>query len=275
VKNGRVTLDHITIDHVGATANGVTENDENSNFAITNSSFKNIKSTPSQKYAISVYASSFVGIGAGNTFDASAIIELAGGTISATTSWENPGTTIAVTDDLSVDDPSNPTLTLGPGMTLKFSAGTVFDVSYSNPKNGKVIIAGSSPDGGGSSGRVVLTSVASSPTPGDWVGLYIWDGGSAQISYADISFAGSRNTASGDLVVEKGNSTSVISVDHSSFTNSLGYGIYVDCADMSSTPVTKLTLDSSNTYANNAKDTGKTGTEATNVGPGLNGAACQ
>ena len=269
VKTGRVVLDHMNIDHVGATADGILENDDASNFTISNSTFSNIKSSPAQKYAISVSAPSFAGIGSTNTFNGGAMIELAGGKVTSTTSWVNPGTDIAVTSNLGVDDTSGPVLTLGPGMKLKFAAGTSFDIRYSNPGHGSVIIAGAEPDGG-ASGRVVLTSLLSSPAAGDWVGLYVWSGGKAQISYADISYAGSYSSTPGDLVVEDGNSTSVISVDHSSFTHSMGYGVYVKCADMASTPLTKVTLDASNTYSNNANDTANAGTEATNVGPGLN-----
>jgi hypothetical protein len=259
VKANRVTLDRLTIDHVGPGSDGILEDGEASNFAITNSSFSNIPTTPSPRYAISVVAPSFAGIGAGNTFNGGAAIELAGGTIVLTTSWVDPGTTIAVTYDLSVDGLGSPVLTLGPGMTFKFDAN--LGLSVGPEKGGKLVVAGTAAK------RVVLTSLVAPPAPGDWVGVDVFDGSSAQLSYADISYGGGQG--GGNLILEGGNSTSKLAVDHSSFTYSLDYGIYLSCADATAPPVATVTLDPSNTYAHNAVDTANANDQAHNVGPGL------
>jgi hypothetical protein len=264
VKASRVTLAHLTIDHVGPGSDGILENGAASNFAITSSSFSNI---PTTRYAISVQAPSFAGIGAGNTFNGGAMIELAGGTVASTTSWSDPGTPIAVTtDNLSVAGPGSPVLTLGPGMTFKFDAGFAFDVGADT--GGKLVVAGTAAQ------RVVLTSLVAPPSPGDWFGIDVLSGSSAQLSYADISYGGSDLLNGGNLVLEDGNSTSKLVVDHSSFTYSLGYGIYLSCGDTTASPVSTVTLDPSNTYGHNAVDTTNANDRAHNVGPGLAGPDC-
>jgi hypothetical protein len=264
-----VTIDHVTIDHVGPDSDGILEWDFDSNFVITNSTFSNI---PDGQYAISVLAPSFAGIGAGNTFNGGAMIEIAGGTISSTTSWSDPGTAIAVTDGLWIEGSNSPVLTLGAGMTLMFAAANPplpFSVGYGGP--GSLVIAGTPAAGK----RVVLTSLAASPNQGDWVGIEVWADGSAHISYADISYAGSDSLGGGDLILENGNSTSQLVVDHSSFTYSLGYGIYLDCADPTvTTPQATVTLNAGITYTFNESDMTNSGDPTDNVGPGLNGPNC-
>ena len=260
VQANLVTLDHLTIGHVGPDSDGILEYDTNSNFIITNSIFNDI--APGQ-YAISVQAPSFAGIGTTNTFNGGAMIEVAGGTISTTTSWADPGTSIAVTSDtLFVEGPDNPVFTLGPGLTLAFDSLIEFDVGFSMP--GKLVVAGTP------SNHVVMTSLAAAPGQGDWVGVAIWENGTAQVSYADISYAGSDGSNGGDLILRSANTTAVLAADHSSFTYSQGYGIYLDCADPTVTQVATVTIDASNTYAHNDSDMTHVNDQALNVGPGLN-----
>jgi len=269
VSPSTVTIDHVTIDHVGADSDGILEWDNDSNFVITNSTFSNI---PDGQYAISSQASSFAGISAGNTFNGGAMIEIAGGTISSTASWVDPGTPVAVTGSLWLEGlgNDNPVLTIGAGMTLMLAATNPpveFSVGFGGA--GSLVIAGTPTK------RVTLTSLAPSPDLGDWVGVEVWGSGAAQISYADISYAGSDGVSGGgDLIVENGNSAAQIVVDHSSFTYSRGYGIYVDCAGPTVTPQTTVTLNAGITYAHNESDPTNTGDPSDNVGPGLNGPNC-
>jgi hypothetical protein len=259
VAPNRVTLDHLTIGHVGPDSDGILEYDRDSNFIITNSTFNDIAS---DRYAISVLAPSFAGIGSTNTFAGGAKIEVAGGTISTTTSWADPGTTIAVTSDtLFVEGPTNPVFTLGPGLTIAFDTLGEFAVGFAMP--GKLVIAGTA------SNHVVITSLAATPGQGDWIGVEVWENGSAQVSYADISYAGSDGSDGGDLILRSANTTAVLAVDHSSLTYSQGYGIYLDCADPTVTPVATVTIDASNTYAHNDSDMASVNDQAHNVGPGL------
>jgi len=264
-----VTIDHVTIDHVGPDSDGILEYDVDSNFVITNSTFSNI---PDGQYAISVQGASFAGIGANNTFNGGATIEIVGGIINSTASWVDPGTPVAVTGGLWLQgvELDNPVLTIGAGMKLMFAATNPpaeFSVGFAGPAT--LVIAGTS------SNRVSLTSLAATPDLGDWVGLEVWGGATARISYADISYAGSDGVSGGgDLILENGNSTAQIVVDHASFTYSRGYGIYLDCAGATVTPLSTVTLNAGITYAHNESDMTNTGLPGDNVGPGLTGPDC-
>jgi len=143
-----------------------------------------------------------------------------------------------------------------------------FSVGYSGPAG--LVIAGSS----GAGKRVAVTSLAASPDLGDWVGIEVWRNGSVQISYADISYAGSDGLGGGNLILENGNSAATIVVDHSSFTYSKGYGIYLDCADPAVTPQATVTLNAGITYAFNESDPTNAGNLSNNVGPGPSGSDC-
>jgi hypothetical protein len=254
VKPGRVTVDHVTIDHVGAGSDGIYEEDAATNVAITNSTFGTISA---QQYAISVMAPSFVGIGAGNVFDASALIEIRGGNVTSTTSWVAPGTPVAITDRVNVGAASSPVLTIGPGMKFMFGAAVEMDIG--SPDVGQLVVAGTATN------RVTFTSLAATKAPGDWTGLFVDYGGKAKISYADFSYGGS-DANGGDLLFYSPTATASLEVDNSSFTYSLGYGIQLDCTTTTPLPTVKLT---NNTYAHNAIDTANANTEAVNVGPGL------
>jgi hypothetical protein len=258
VKTGRITLDHLTIDHVGTGSNGITEEDAATNLAITNSTFSNI---PNQQYAIAVQAPSFAGIGGTNAFNAGAMIQINGGNITSTTSWVYPGTDIAVTNNVNVGGVSSPVLTIGPGMKFMFGADVEMDIGPSNVGVGQLVVAGTAAN------HVVFTALAATPSPGSWYGLYIDHSAKAQISYADFSYGGGYGDANaGDLLFYEPDATASLKVDNSSFTNSLAYGIQVDCTTTSPLPTLQLT---NNTYAHNGSDTANANTQATNVGPGL------
>jgi hypothetical protein len=268
VSPNTVTIDHVTLARVGPDANGIVEWNDDSNFVITNSTFNGIAD---DRYAISLQAPSFAGIGAGNTFNDGAMIEINGGTISSTTSWVDPGTAIAVTDSLWIQGMDSPVLTINAGVTLMFAPANdplQLSVGYGGP--GTLVLAGSPT----TSKHVVLTSLSSSPDQGDWLGVQVWPNGTAQISYADISYGGSNGLSGGNLIVVNGNSDAEIVVDHSSFAYSRGYGIYVDCADMGVTPVATVNLNAGNTFDFNESDPTNTGNLSNNVGPGLDGSEC-
>jgi hypothetical protein len=254
VTPGRVILDHLTIDHVGTGSDGIHEEDSATNLTITNSTFSNI---PAQQYAISVMAPSFVGIGAGNVFHGGALIEIQGGDVTTTTSWIDPGTPIAVTDRVNVGAATSPVLTIGPGMKFEFAANVEMDIG--SPDVGQLVVAGTAAK------HVTLTSLADKPTPGFWTGLSIDRDSGAKISYADFSYGGS-DAAGGNLLLSSPTATASLEVDNSSFTDSLGYGIQLDCTTTNPLPTVKLT---NNTYARNGVDTANANTEAANVGPGL------
>jgi hypothetical protein len=246
VKTGRVTVDHVTIDHVGPNTNAITEKDTDSNFAISNCTFKGI---PAAQYAISVDAESFAGIESTNTFNGSSI-ELRGGDISATTAWKNPGAAVVVvvTSDLSVDGAPAPTLTIAAGTQLSFVQEAGIAVGYG--KGGILKIAGTA------TAPVVLTSANTPPGAGDWDGIYIWGNGQAAIDYATISYGGNvfTGTASGDICVD---GKAKLTISNSKLTDSSGYGLWIRCGS-------EATVNDTNVqYVNNASGQEGPGPDAT------------
>jgi hypothetical protein len=249
VKPARVTIDHVTIDHVGSGSNAIQEGDADSNFTISNCTFKNVPTTPTQQYAISVSAASFAGIDSTNTFNGN-IVELAGDTVSATTTWKNPGTPVIVTSDLYLDGTPAPILNIAAGTAFRFAQNKRFAVAYGNGGNLKV--------NGTATSRVTFTSANAAQAAGDWGGIMVWAAGEATIQYTDISYGGaiSTGTTSGDVSVDDG---AKLTISNSTLSSSSGYGLWIDCA--SAATVTDTTI----TYTSNVQGT---------KGPGPTGPTC-
>jgi hypothetical protein len=232
VKSDRVTIDHVTFDHVGPKANGIDENGTDSRFKISNCTFV-AGAIPAGQYAIFVQAPSFATIDTTNEFGG-ALIGLDGGDIVATTSWSNPGTPIAVTRDIRVQDVTTPVLTIAAGSVFKFGADKAIWVGYGDP--GKLVISGTA------AAHVTLTSLASSPAKGDWNGIIVWNTSQATLAYTDILYAGGYSSAAGGVAANS--DKAVVSLTNSTVSNSAGYGVYVACDNVSVTTT-------SCTYSNN------------------------
>jgi hypothetical protein len=244
VKPNRVTIDHVTIAHVGAGADGIIENGD-ANFNISNCTFNDIPMSPTMQYAISVPAESFAGIDSTNSFNGGAMIELTGGTVASNTTWKNLGTPIAVTSDLYLEGTPAPVLTIAAGSAFKFADDTEFRIGYDGGGNLEV--------NGAQDSVVTFTTLDTSPAPGSWTGITVWD--KATLLYAAVSYAGSQD---GDVVVES-NGT-VLDIENSTLSNSLNYGISVPCESTASV------TNANNTFSGNV---------AGDVGPGPAGATCQ
>lgn len=233
VKPGRLTVDHAIIDHVGTSSNGIDVSAADSRVAISNTTFP-VSAIATGHYAISVDASSFAAIGAGNVFNG-AMVEVRGGTIATgIVSWVDPGTVVAVTRSLEIEGAATPELKLGPGMTLKFAADARFWVAQSAP--GKLSAVGTA------AARVKLTSLAASPGPGDWPGITVWEKGQLELAYVDLSYAG----AVGSGAVEMDAVIGTVNITNSTISYSAGYGVYVHCDN------TTTTVDATNTFTSNA-----------------------
>jgi hypothetical protein len=221
VKPNRVTADHVIFAHVGAGSNAIWQKDKDSNFVISNCTFSDIPNTPTQQYAISVYAQSFAGIDSTNVFNGNAMVELMGGAISTATSWKNLGTVVAVTDDLDIGGAATPTLTIAAGSTFKFAADYGIALGYSNP--GSLVLAGTA------TARITLTSLAATPGPGDWNGIILWNNSSAKIQYSTISYGGSTSASSSHGAVSVVSNSDSVDIQNSTISFSGEYGIGIPC----------------------------------------------
>jgi hypothetical protein len=239
VKSNRVTVDHVVFAHVGAGSNAIWQKDADSNFFISNCTFSDIPTYPTQQYAISLYASSFQGIDSTNQFNG-AMVEVWGGTVSYNMIWKNIGAVIAVTGDIKIEGAATPTLTIAAGSILKFAADTEISIGYSYP--GRLVLAGAP------ASRVTLMSLSSNPGPGDWRGVIVWPNSSAVINYSTVFHAGSDKGA-----VSVMSNASVLNIQNSNLSYSASYGIGVPCG--STANITNM----GNTFTGNIRG---------NIGPG-------
>lgn len=245
-KPNRVTVDHVSFAHVGPGSDAIWQKDKDSNFTITSCTFSDIPTSPTQSYAISVYAPSFAGIDSNNVFNGGAMVALLGGYVEANSTWKNIGTTVAVTADVGIEGAATPVLTLAAGSVYKFASGIELAVGYGDP--GSLTVAGTA------AAPVTLTSLAGTPAAGDWLGIRLWNSGTATIKYANISYAGSDRGA----VDVTGNSNK-LDIQNSTIASSATYGIGVRCNS------TATIVNTNNTF---------TACPAGDVGPGPAGTEC-
>jgi hypothetical protein len=249
VKPNRVIVDHVIFSHVGAGSDAIMQKSIDSNFIISNCTFNNIPTSPTMQYAISAYAPSFPGIDSTNAFNGS-MVQIMGGTVSYNMVWKNIGAVVAVTDDIKIEGPVSPTLTVAAGSVFKFASGTGISVGYSSP--GRLVLAGTA------ASRVTLMSLAGNPSPGAWEGITLGYNSSANIAYSNIYHAGSDDGSAIGAVSVIANSSN-LSMQNSNISLSSSYGIGVPCNS------TAAIINMGNTFSSNAKGT---------IGPGPKGVDC-
>ncbi len=111
------------------------------------------------KISLSAPAAVLGSVGAGNTFGDP--IETFGD-VKENTSWGAFGVPIQVKDHIAIaSEAGAPVLTIAPGSTLKFAAGTYLSV-------------GETKGGGLVAPKVTFTSANATPHPGDWAGLFFY-----------------------------------------------------------------------------------------------------
>ncbi len=158
----------------------------------------------------------------GNVRDA---IEVYGGTLNLSVAWPNQNAHYAILGNLTIGGASNggsATLTLEPGVVLKFVPGSGLFVGYTYYSN---VYYGGLKAVGTSQEPVVFTSDAAKPAPGDWSGVYYRDQAidaecvidNAVIEYAGATYGANVYAASASVTIK-----------NSRIKNGSGFGIYAD-----------------------------------------------
>jgi hypothetical protein len=114
-----------------------------------------------------------------------------GGTISTDTIWTVSGSPYIVTSTITVQGTDGAdgitTLTIEPGVQVKFNSGLYIAIGYTSGSPGALVAQGTSVD------PIVFTSNLANPSPGDWKGIRFFltaDPVSTIMEYCRIQYAG-------------------------------------------------------------------------------------
>ncbi len=116
----------------------------------------------------------------------------------------------------SVTQPVNGTLTIAPGLIIRFASATRLQI------DGKLMAIGTDVN------PITFTSNAATPAPGNWRSIYF--GATAdptsRISYATVSYGGATDL--GAIAVYKNYSSIYMNIDHVTVSYSVSSGIYIN-----------------------------------------------
>lgn len=127
-------------------------------------------------------------VGTGNTFSANGSgdgIELRAGIISSNTTWAFEGGPYIITGDIKVyGTTSEPTLTIEPGVVMKFNGTYTLYIGYSS--KGRLNAQGTA------SKPIVFTSYKTIPSAGDWYGIEFYGHASMEsiLEYVTVEYGG-------------------------------------------------------------------------------------
>ncbi len=168
---------------------------------------------------MSIYANEVAALDASSTFTGNSddVIGIRGGTVGVDSTWQALDVPYLAAGHIYVyDSVQDPELTLEGGTEMLFD-GTTFYVGSSS--YGNLIV-----DGGTTA--VTMTSVESSPSPGDWGGLYIgyYADDATVIEGLELSYAGGGTSSAGIFLYN--NQGDSVEITDSSITDNAGNGIY-------------------------------------------------
>jgi hypothetical protein len=166
-----------------------------------------------------IFCQNVTSIGTGNSFTGNGqnedVVEVNGGSLSASATWPNLGVPYLLNSELTVAGASNPVLTLLPGLTVKCLPGVDIRVGYPSPGG---LIAD------GTTGRITFTSAVNPPAPGDWRGIEFYPSSLdsfCRLQGCKIEYGGT--TDSGDVVI----TDAVPDIRQDSIGYSSAFGIYL------------------------------------------------
>ncbi|HEY0656295.1 MAG TPA: PKD domain-containing protein [Chryseosolibacter sp.] len=181
-------------------------------------SFTNNTISEAGDYAIFAGTQNLHSIGAGNTINNKGIW-IEGAWFNGDATWLKQ-TCPYYTDGFNVGNAAGMTLTISPGVEIKFiNTWSSLDVGGSGTK-GKLIAQGNA------SQKIKLTSDNTTPAPGDWNGFHFYPGtmGLSIVDHVIVEYAGGDDTNYAAMHV----TTNSVSMTNSEIRNVQGMGIHLD-----------------------------------------------
>jgi hypothetical protein len=133
---------------------------------------------------------------AGGTFTANTpnVILLRAGNVQTSQTWGNHGIPYVASADIYVEGSGAPTLTLAPGVEVRFDAARWLNVGYTTGSGAGNLVAN-----GTASAPIKFTANSATPTAGFWAGLYFGDASSSvsKLNHVIVEYAGGVNIYSG------------------------------------------------------------------------------
>jgi parallel beta-helix repeat protein len=199
--------------------------------------------TNNGSYAISIPA--YVSLGMGNTYSNNGNgIELRGTTISTDTTWSYQSVPYIAIGNIHVYDTTfEPTLTIEPGVEVRFNGANALYIGYSSYKG---ILKAQ----GTASKPIIFTSNKATPQAGDWIGIRFYNHASIEsiLEYVIVEYGGYGNNCNICLY------SSSPTIKNSTIRYSKYYGIY--SSGDSSLTITNSTISNNGTYGVYAGSTG-------------------
>jgi hypothetical protein len=151
-----------------------------------------------------------------------------GGVISTNTTWTLAGSPYVAVSNVKIGGSSVVALTIEPGVEVRFQPSTGLYVGYTL---GIYSYSGHLEANGTAENRIVFTSNASNPQPGDWVGIkYSAYSLTDSLKYCDVKYAGAIDSVMGyaqsGVYLCSGSATHYKKLYHCVIDSTLGRGVY-------------------------------------------------
>ncbi len=208
LSDAKISMTHCTLKY--SEYYGICLNDEAEFKNFTQNTIENIGS-----YAISLYPNSVSTIGTYNNINSNTTkgIKVRTGTFDLDdATWLSQTCPYVIDGTLSIQSEAGATLRIEAPNSIKFTEGSQIEVAYNTGKYGAIIADGTETK------PIVFTSYATSPSAGDWDGIFLYDGTLNTTSFTYCTFEYGGGYAQNYGMIDAGNCE--ISFNHCTFAYS-------------------------------------------------------